>query len=457
MPATINTVGDGDIHLASSHGDAVQYWSTLPGGPHNTTALTVSPTFTSDQTVMATSQKNLVGFSSLWKSTDAGLSWAEMPQPAQVNFGKYFKDLALSPNFATDQIIVCADGGFGNRTFQSSDGGANWQLIQPLAWGFQDITFAHDFATSGFVYGFKSAGSPRFFRSDDFGVKFLECSHPLSNPGLCPITDRTFGIAVAPVDPQGQRAIYYYGKGDPIFAPENFVRSFDNGDNWEFAGAGLEGLWVFDVVVADDGSGSGRLYAATNQGVYTSDDRGRTFSYFDTARLPNPVTKLELVGGLGGDLYAIAGGDPDPEQFAGVAPGADQPGNLYRLRLSGTGSYSLGLALAGVNGKPSLKTSTSFGATSAFRLELTKAAPSAPVVHVLGGTAALVPILGGILVPSADLFMFGATDAAGSDQLNLGWPANFAPGSEVFAQSWTIDAAAMEGLSASNGLKLTRL
>lgn len=457
VPATVNFEGDGDIHFATGHGAAVQFWSTLPGGPHNTTALTVSPTFATDQTVVATSQKNLVGYSSLWKSTDAGLSWVEMPQPALVDWNKYFKTIALSPDFASDQIIIGHDGGVGNTTFQSSDGGLNWERIKPLGWGLNDITFADDFATSGFVYGYKSSGSPRFFRSSDFGVTFLECSHPLSNPGICPFTWNTFGIEVAPVGPQGQRTIYYHGRGDATFGPENFMRSTDNGDNWEYAGAGLEGLWIFDLVCADDGLGTGLLYAATDDGVYFSDDQGTSFSRFVAARLPNPVTKIELAGGPDGDLYVLAGGVPDPEYFEIITIGATEPGNLYRLRLSGTGTVNLGFALPGVAGKPSLTTSTNFGATSNFEMELAGAAPSAPVIHVLGGSVALLPTLGGILVPTADLLVFGTTSVAGSDQLNIAWPATFAPGSEVFAQSWTIDAAATQGLSASNGLKLTKL
>ncbi len=450
---SVSYQGDGDIYLVSDHGEAVEFWGSLPGGPLEVQALAISPTFAVDSTLMATSQKNLVPNSKLWKSTDAGLSWTEMPQPDPVTWTKSFNTVVLSPDFATDQIILATDGGIAGSGHRSSDGGQNWSFLQPLSWQLMEIKFAEDFATSGFAYGYKAAGSPRFFRSSDFGVSWDECSHPLSNPGVCPYLDRVFGMAVAPVGPQGQRAIYYHGQAS-VFDPSNFLRSTDNGDNWEYAGGGLEGRQIFDLDVADDG----RIYAATDGGVYFSDDQGTSFSPFIAAGLPNPVTKIELAGGLDGDLYVLAGGVPDVTYFPVPVPSGElAPGNLYRLRLSGTGATDLGFDLAGVAGAPLLEAKTSFGVDLDFSLELTNAASDAVAVQVFGFSTVQLPVLGGTLVPNADFFISGVTDSSGTSLLDLSWPQSLPAGFELFTQTWTVDAAAAQGFSASNALQLTKL
>jgi len=463
---SVNHEGDGDFHLVTGHGDAVQLLSSLPQGD-DPQLLTISPTFAVDQTMFATSGRILAPATELWKSTDAGASWVKLPQPSPQPWGNFFKDLALSPSFALDQVMIASPGGQGGNTYRSADGGATWILNPFPTFDMRDITFAEDFATSGFAYGIRRT-TPTFHRSTDFGFVFNQCSHPLSNPGICAGVLFANGIEAAPVGPQGQRPIFYFGKGDAVaLAPQNFVRSLDNGSNWDLgtgpgsapgsSGHGLEGLTIFDLAIADNGLGTGRLYAATSNGVHVSEDNGTTFAPLDAAGLPTLVSRIELAGGPGGDLYVLAGGFPDPHLWGSPSPGATQPGNLYRLRLSGTGAVDLGFPLAGVNGEPQLTATSAFGATNRFALELTDAAPSAAMFQVFGNQPIFAPVFGGTLVPRPEVLVPRTTDASGSLTTPLLWPASLPPGSSVYAQAWIVDAAALQGFAASNGLKVTKL
>ena len=84
------------------------------------------------------------------------------------------------------------------------------------------------------------------------------------------------------------------------------------------------------------------------------------------------------------------------------------------------------------------------------------------VVIVRGGVAlrdlspAAVGFLGGTLVPSPDvLFMSLQTDSGGMLTLNLPWPSGIPVGTSLWYQFLLLDAAAPQGVAASNGLRST--
>ena len=135
-----------------------------------------------------------------------------------------------------------------------------------------------------------------------------------------------------------------------------------------------------------------------------------------------------------------------------------QPGTvLYRLRLRGTGLVALGNALAGAGGAPELSVRTTFQAPTLFTLDLRQGASTTAGLHTIGFQQALVSFAGGLLVPTPDLLVAFATDAAGEAQLPLTWPSFLPPGFEVYAQSWLADPSGPQQLTASNAWKLTRL
>lgn len=117
---------------------------------------------------------------------------------------------------------------------------------------------------------------------------------------------------------------------------------------------------------------------------------------------------------------------------------------------------NLGPALAGTRGEPRLGAVGTGLAGSPFALLLRRALPNAPLVFALGTTTVNLPLFGGTLVPSPQMMVPGNADSIGAAALSLPWPAGIPRGSDLFAQSWILDARGPQGLASSNGLRVTQ-
>lgn len=114
----------------------------------------------------------------------------------------------------------------------------------------------------------------------------------------------------------------------------------------------------------------------------------------------------------------------------------------------------LGLGLAGLNGTPVLGLSGGACPGEAIALSLTNARSNAATIFVLGASRIDLPALGGTLVPSPDVLLYGlSTDAAGEMAFAGSLDPTLVP-AVVYLQFWVQDAAAPAGYAASNGVKL---
>jgi hypothetical protein len=380
-----------------------------------------------------------------WRSSDGGASWQQLANPP-VSWGTGLQTILISAGHAQDQTVWFSTRGQGNTTYRSVNAGNSWAQIFTLSndRAYQDMELASDYLTSGLVYGLEDKGTGRFSRSSDYGQSFQNCQIYGGLP--CAFVGVHVGIAAAPAGPGSQRTLFYFGEDDPQFGSfDNFLRSQNNGMSWFPAGGGLAGLTIYDVVVPSDFLATQRVYAATDNGVFVSNDAGATFAPLDALGLTGTVSRLKLAGGPDGDLFA------QTELSQSVT------GRLYRLRLRGTGLVSLGNALPGAGGAPELSVRTTFQAPTLFTLDLRQGASTTAGLHAIGFQQALVPFAGGLLVPTPDLLVAFATDAAGEAQLPLTWPSFLPPGFEVYAQSWLADPSGPQQLTASHAWKLTRL
>jgi hypothetical protein len=111
-----------------------------------------------------------------------------------------------------------------------------------------------------------------------------------------------------------------------------------------------------------------------------------------------------------------------------------------------------GHGLAGAGGVPRLDGYGQLGDGLVIDVALTNALPNSSAWMVIGLSQLLLPLKGGVLVPSPDVVLEGLpTDGDGRLVITTPWPAGLS-GFTVSIQCWVVDAAGPVGVSASNGI-----
>lgn len=140
------------------------------------------------------------------------------------------------------------------------------------------------------------------------------------------------------------------------------------------------------------------------------------------------------------------------EDVSGCARIASSSGPIHRV--CGFGWHDLLFGLPGVNGVPRLTGTGSLLPGAATTLAVQEARPDGSTTLVVGLTLLAAPYKGGVLHPSLDVLLTGLPlDGAGSFTLPFAWPAGLPSGFSLHYQAWTPDPAAVQGLSATNGLR----
>jgi hypothetical protein len=114
-----------------------------------------------------------------------------------------------------------------------------------------------------------------------------------------------------------------------------------------------------------------------------------------------------------------------------------------------------GFALAGTHGLPVFTGTGLLEAGAIITLSLSNAKENALAGLVLGTSATFQPFKGGIMVPSPDLLVILATNAAGEISLQTTLAGSPPPGTTLFVQYWIQDPAGPLGFAASNALSQT--
>lgn len=112
-----------------------------------------------------------------------------------------------------------------------------------------------------------------------------------------------------------------------------------------------------------------------------------------------------------------------------------------------------GFALAGVAGLPSLQATGFLEGGDPLTLTLKHGKPSGAATLFLGFAPLFAPFKGGTLVPVPNLILPGfPLNSAGSLVLESTWPDGVPAGVTVYLQFWMAEAAAIKGVSATNGI-----
>jgi hypothetical protein len=131
-------------------------------------------------------------------------------------------------------------------------------------------------------------------------------------------------------------------------------------------------------------------------------------------------------------------------------------GRTSHILDAGEGTWAeLTDGLAGVDGTPRLDGEGTFALGSDVALHATHAPAGTFTVHVMGVSALNLPILGGTLVPSPDLFWYATSDSVGRSTLLGTIGTSFLPGAQFWFQTWFLDPAAVQSFSATNAVRVT--
>lgn len=125
--------------------------------------------------------------------------------------------------------------------------------------------------------------------------------------------------------------------------------------------------------------------------------------------------------------------------------------NSCLQRFDGVIADELGFALAGSNGTPAQTVSYS---KPTVRIDVVRAPKSRPGVMVFGSSKALLPFLGGTLVPSPDLPIPIAATSSGDASLSFPAHGSFQSGLIFYVHSWFLDPGGPNAFAASNGTQV---
>jgi photosystem II stability/assembly factor-like uncharacterized protein len=260
--ARLALAGDGTLFAATGavlerSDDGGQNWmylSSLPSG-FEVTALAVSPNFATDRVLLVGGN---YASKQLLRSIDKGKTWQIVFDGSTIEGASDVAAIAFSPNFASDKTVYAwlQYGGL----IRSTDGGQTWSLVS----NDKNDAVAQTLALSpdgrhlylGALYG-------GLYVSADGGQTWQDLTGNIPD-------ERTWSSALA------------FGSGNTLLLGTDIgvYRSLDGGQNWSHASAGLpldpnqnKPAGVRAVAFSDP-----RLYAALTQGgLYVSDDQGQTW------------------------------------------------------------------------------------------------------------------------------------------------------------------------------------
>ncbi len=222
----------------------------------------------------------------VFKSTDAGLSWALSSTGLAVSSAT---ELAIAP---TTPVTIYAGGAAG--VYYSTNGAATWAARNGGLGNLAVSALAVHPAINTTLYAGTAGG---VYRSTTSGASWAAFNTGLANP-------IAQALAIDPVSPE----TLYVGTAGGIF------KSTDAGTNWTFASTGLTTSNI--TALAINPQASATLYAGTTNGLFQSVDGAQTWTRL-TNGFPltsflslaiNPQSPTTVYAGLNGTNF-FGGGD----------------------------------------------------------------------------------------------------------------------------------------------------
>lgn len=187
---------------------------------NNSPSLVISPNFSADRTLYASSQEGI------YKTIDGGKTWASVTGTNELQ-KRYSFQLAISPNYQADQtLLVGTDRGI----FQSEDGGKNWRKLVVAELGkppyIQGVAISPNYKSDRtFIISIRGKG---LYKTVDGGKSFTsigDSALPLAKIDNVP----SAGIPIK-FSPEYATDNTIYGFGS---ATTEVFKSTDGGNTWQ--------------------------------------------------------------------------------------------------------------------------------------------------------------------------------------------------------------------------------
>ena len=243
--------------------------------------------------------------------------------------GGWIPCMAVSPHDSREVYAGCDVGGF----YKSTDGGATWQIHNT---GLHDLyieVIVPDPRDPRTLYVGTEGG---VHRSRDGGETWQWLRE-----GFPPVERYSFSapIGALAVDPQNP-LVLYAGIGRPRWGKSGtgtVYRTDDGGDHWHVANPGGRGMdrgaIVRDLLV-HPGVG-GRVYAATDRGLYRSDDSGASWRRLDHGLPHASIGRVALCRSHPDVMYLTLISPPGHSPWQGGVYRSDDGGESWSPRLTG--------------------------------------------------------------------------------------------------------------------------
>ncbi|HVT18710.1 MAG TPA: hypothetical protein VHQ90_21325 [Thermoanaerobaculia bacterium] len=265
---------------ASTTGQLLRHWPRLVPGPE---------------------RLYLAAGSAVFRSDDAGESWARvLTTQAEIS------GLVLDPASPDTLYVSSEPGWLGYRgsgiggLLKSTDGGATWTSLAPASWTSPPSRNSLDGVASLAVAAaspqapaaiYAATGKPGLFRSRDGGVTWEELASGHIPGEKWLVT----GLAIDPVSP----ATVIASRLDGLYV------STDGGTTWSLFNP--QYYAPAEVLLFQVGLGARPIYAATPNGVYTTDGTGgRWTTVYETSS--NGGTQVRFHPADRARVYAVVGG-----------------------------------------------------------------------------------------------------------------------------------------------------
>lgn len=263
----------------------------------------ILPGYPADGTMFAALGNTQTLGAGIYRTTDGGANWEQVHGGQNV----YRNAVAISPQYATDQTVYVATGGW---IWGSYDGGDTWTMVGEWPSGVYQVAtqvaLPPQYPSDATIF----AVGDGFWRLSPGATTWEPSASSLIMDGTVD------SLAVSPSYAHDHTLLATVGWSEPVSGRRfGLLRSVDGGIHWEVGGPGLPDAEMGYLAMSPRFALDRTAYLTVANRLYRSLDGGLSWTAVGPA--PRAPHLYEVVVDHQGDVY-VASGEPFSEVGAGV-------------------------------------------------------------------------------------------------------------------------------------------